>query len=213
MTPSGARQRIHLANLLEEIRRLPSILGQLAYLAGLRDPNTGTYSHQAIREHELRCQADRELRRLHETAFRHWLNMPLKDQSANFDLHISGIQCDKAIVVGTWKSCETYRAFIPASASHAERYLFLSDMEMALDLVAGLKEKARGGIKLLGKRDEWLSVRQLTERIGVSARTLRLWAEQGVIPAIKIGRQWRFHQSDADEWVDTKLSALDNRNI
>lgn len=202
-----------LAHLLEDIRRLPSTLTQLAYLANMRDPNTAIYSHQAIPERELRRQADRDLRRLHESAFRHWLNMPLKVKSADFDLHISGIQCDKATVVCTWKSCETYRAFIPVSASHAERFLFLSDMEMVLDLAAGLKRKARGGLKLLGKRGEWLSVRQLSERIGVSARTLRLWAEQGVIPAIKIGRQWRFQQSDADEWVDKKLSALDNRTI
>jgi excisionase family DNA binding protein len=203
MTLPGAPQRMTLAHLLEDIRRLPSSLTQLAYLANMRDPNTAIYSHQAIRERELRRQADRELRRLHEFVFRHWLNMRLEDQSADFDLHISGIPCDKATVVRTWMSCETYRAFIPASATQAERCLFLGNLEVLLDPAAERTEETSKGLSLLANGGKWLSVRQFSEYIGVPTRTVRLWAEQGEIPAVKIGRQWRFKRGDIDKWLET----------
>jgi excisionase family DNA binding protein len=37
--------------------------------------------------------------------------------------------------------------------------------------------------------------------LGVSTRTLCLWAECREIPAIKIGRQWRFRESELDDWL------------
>jgi excisionase family DNA binding protein len=37
--------------------------------------------------------------------------------------------------------------------------------------------------------------------LGVSTRTLCLWAECREIPAIKIGRQWRFRESELSRWL------------
>jgi len=37
--------------------------------------------------------------------------------------------------------------------------------------------------------------------LGVSTRTLCLWAECKEIPAIKIGRQWRFRESELAGWL------------
>ena len=37
--------------------------------------------------------------------------------------------------------------------------------------------------------------------LGVSTRTLCLWAECREIPAIKIGRQWRFRESELANWL------------
>ena len=39
--------------------------------------------------------------------------------------------------------------------------------------------------------------------LGVSARTVCLWAECGEIPALKIGRQWRFPVSELRQWLDS----------
>ena len=36
---------------------------------------------------------------------------------------------------------------------------------------------------------------------GVSIRTLCLWAECKEIPAIKIGRQWRFRENELADWL------------
>ena len=37
--------------------------------------------------------------------------------------------------------------------------------------------------------------------LGVSTRTLCLWAECREIPAIKVGRQWRFRESELSAWL------------
>lgn len=37
--------------------------------------------------------------------------------------------------------------------------------------------------------------------LGVSTRTLCLWAECKEIPAIKVGRQWRFRESELARWL------------
>jgi excisionase family DNA binding protein len=37
--------------------------------------------------------------------------------------------------------------------------------------------------------------------LGISTRTLCLWAECKEIPAIKIGRQWRFRESELVSWL------------
>jgi excisionase family DNA binding protein len=38
--------------------------------------------------------------------------------------------------------------------------------------------------------------------LGVATRTLCLWAECGEIPALKIGRQWRFRESELRQWLE-----------
>jgi excisionase family DNA binding protein len=40
--------------------------------------------------------------------------------------------------------------------------------------------------------------------LGISARTLRLWAECKEIPALKVGRQWRFREDEIKEWLQLR---------
>jgi len=50
--------------------------------------------------------------------------------------------------------------------------------------------------------------------LGVATRTICLWAECKEIPAIKVGRQWRFRESELATWLkstsasDVKKGAL-----
>ncbi len=37
--------------------------------------------------------------------------------------------------------------------------------------------------------------------LGVSPRTVRLWAECNYLPAFKFGKQWRFEEARLLEWV------------
>ncbi len=98
-----------------------------------------------------------------------------------------------------------YRCLVPASASPAERELFVSDMEVVLrseqhgefhsqtpQSMAGL-EPAHG--------DEILTIKEVAAWLRLAARTLRQWAEVGVIPAFKLGRQWRFRRTDIENWL------------
>jgi excisionase family DNA binding protein len=43
--------------------------------------------------------------------------------------------------------------------------------------------------------------------LGVSTRAVCLWAECKVIPAIKVGRQWRFRHEEVCAWLDTAEAA------
>jgi excisionase family DNA binding protein len=43
--------------------------------------------------------------------------------------------------------------------------------------------------------------------LGVSTRTVCLWAECAELPAIKVGRQWRFRERDLSQWLDSPKAA------
>ncbi len=47
----------------------------------------------------------------------------------------------------------------------------------------------------------FLNTEQAAEMLNLSAYTIRAYARQGIIPAHKVGRTWRFSRTDLDEWV------------
>jgi excisionase family DNA binding protein len=47
---------------------------------------------------------------------------------------------------------------------------------------------------------EFLTTKEVAKLLGIAVRTVRVWAECGELPCIKVGRQWRFRK--------TKLSFL-----
>ena len=46
-----------------------------------------------------------------------------------------------------------------------------------------------------------MSTAAVSKWLGISPRTLCLWAECREIPAIKVGRQWRFRESELMKWL------------
>jgi len=57
-------------------------------------------------------------------------------------------------------------------------------------------------------RDALLSTAAVAKWFGVSARTVCFWAECGEIPAMKIGRQWRFREEDLKQWLDSEQTRI-----
>lgn len=54
---------------------------------------------------------------------------------------------------------------------------------------------------------QWISIEELSEYLGIGAVTIRFWIRSGKdIPAVRIGRQWRFRISDIDEWIKSGKS-------
>lgn len=50
--------------------------------------------------------------------------------------------------------------------------------------------------------DKWVSIEQAANYLGVSVVTIRSWLrEKRGIPAVKIGKQWKFRLSDLEKWV------------
>lgn len=49
---------------------------------------------------------------------------------------------------------------------------------------------------------KWVSIEQAANYLGVSVVTVRSWLrEKRGIPAVKIGKQWKFRLSDLEKWV------------
>lgn len=49
--------------------------------------------------------------------------------------------------------------------------------------------------------EKWMSVNEIAEHLGVAAITIYRWLEKRQIPAHRVGKQWRFNQSEVDAWV------------
>jgi excisionase family DNA binding protein len=47
----------------------------------------------------------------------------------------------------------------------------------------------------------FLTTCDLAQLLGISTRTVCLWAELGEIPAFRAGRQWRFRRPEIDSWL------------
>ena len=52
-------------------------------------------------------------------------------------------------------------------------------------------------------RKPFLSTAEVARWLGIAPRTLCIWAECNAIPAIKIGRQWRFREDELQLWLQT----------
>jgi excisionase family DNA binding protein len=57
--------------------------------------------------------------------------------------------------------------------------------------------------KLLSNSEIFLTTAAVARWLGISTRTVCLRAECNEIPAIKIGRQWRFRQDELREWLQS----------
>jgi len=47
-------------------------------------------------------------------------------------------------------------------------------------------------------------VREIASSLRVAERTVRRWADQGYLPAFKVGKQWRFKLEDVREFVNAQ---------
>ena len=47
-----------------------------------------------------------------------------------------------------------------------------------------------------------LTTAEVAAWLGVSARTICLWAELDEIPAFKLGHQWRFREATLQKWIE-----------
>jgi excisionase family DNA binding protein len=63
------------------------------------------------------------------------------------------------------------------------------------------------------KRLPLLSSAQVAAWLGISQRTVCLWAELEEVPAFKLGHQWRFREDEVRRWLEGQSSiALGKRN-
>ncbi len=59
--------------------------------------------------------------------------------------------------------------------------------------------------------EEYLTARQVAEYLQVKPLTIYQWAREDKIPAIKIGRIWRFKKEAIDTYLGEQLKHKENR--
>lgn len=61
------------------------------------------------------------------------------------------------------------------------------------------------------QEDNWISLEEAADYLGVKPVTLREWIrkqDENKIPAHKIGKQWKFKKSELDQWIKSGKSAF-----
>ena len=56
--------------------------------------------------------------------------------------------------------------------------------------------------------NNYISLEEAAEYLGIKPVTLRAWIKKEQIPAHKIGKLWKFKCSELDEWVNSGRSAF-----
>ena len=60
--------------------------------------------------------------------------------------------------------------------------------------------------------DEIMTIEEVAAYLRLKPQTIYLWAQEGKIPAAKLGNQWRFKRSMVDRWfmkhIDDKFNDL-----
>jgi hypothetical protein len=117
------------------VSTIETLLGRLAYLASLRNANTGTYEHFGLAEKAGAAEADRLIRRTHLDVFQQWLCFSLERQKQELEAYFSGLHGDEREIVANWLVLGPYAAWVPAESRDVERNLFYSDLETVLELI------------------------------------------------------------------------------
>ena len=119
------------------LAKIPSLFGRIVYLASLRNENTGKYQHFGLSQKYSDEEADLVLRESHEELFREWLTFPLDPQKRDLEEYLRGLEDDLRTVVDTWLTLAPHRHIIPVRATTAERELYVSDLDLILELLQG----------------------------------------------------------------------------
>jgi len=117
------------------LSQVPTTFGRIVYLASLRNLNTGRYEHFGLAQIYSEEQSDRAIRLSHEQAMGVWLNFPLARQKDDLGEYLNSLEGEPQRILETWEALEPHRSLVPTDATEAERELFLSDLQLILELL------------------------------------------------------------------------------
>ena len=113
---------------------IPTLIGRIAYLASLRNSNTGSYEHFGLAQKIGIDEVDRILRRSHVTVFQEWLCFGLERQKEELEEYFSGLEGDLREIISSWSTLEPWNTWVPAESRDVERKLFNADLAVILEL-------------------------------------------------------------------------------
>ena len=117
------------------LAQIPTLFGKIVYLSGLRDVNSGGYVHYGLAQRYSTEEANRILRESHERVFGEWLNCPLERQRDDLEEYLRSLEDDRETILRTWFTLAPYNNLIPINTREAERLLYISDLELILDVL------------------------------------------------------------------------------
>jgi hypothetical protein len=143
--PKGVLERTAVNDLWKHtLSRIPTIYGRLAYLASLRDQNSGIYRHHGLSAAFGRDESGRALRQSHEEVFFEWLKLGLMEKHQDLRQYLATLEDPAAAVIHHWLGSRTFRTQIPSAARPMESELFCSELEALLEIMRNAP--AAGGL-------------------------------------------------------------------
>ena len=115
------------------LARIPTLFGQLAYLASLRDSNSGVYRHYGLASIFGRDESRKALSKSHKKIFREWLILPLAEKREDLSEYFHGLDDPLPEILEHWSAVRAYRSYAPASARESERELFCAEIDVLLE--------------------------------------------------------------------------------
>ena len=129
------RQAVLAESWQRTLGGISTFLGRLAYLASLRNANTGVYEHFGLAQRVGAGEVDRLIRRSHLEIFQAWLCFGLERQKEELERYFSELEGDRREILSNWLYLGPYASWVPAESRDVERKLFYTDLEMILELI------------------------------------------------------------------------------
>ncbi len=54
--------------------------------------------------------------------------------------------------------------------------------------------------------EQLMSVKDVAQYLQVDMSTIYLWSQRGQMPAMKVGRMWRYRRAEIDAWLNQRRS-------
>jgi hypothetical protein len=115
------------------LSRIPTLFGRLAYLASLRDPNSGVYKHHGLGAIFGREESRRALGDAHAQIFQQWLILSLGAKHEDLSEYLKSVDDDRTAVLEYWTQAGISGSYLPRSVRKAEQELFEREFAVLLE--------------------------------------------------------------------------------
>jgi hypothetical protein len=131
--PMPTSERLLLESWNRTLHSIPTVFGRLAWLASLRNQNSGAYEHFGMAQRSSAADVDRIVRDSHLQTFQQWLGFTLEEQKQELSGYFDDLGMDRREVLSNWLSLNPYLGWVPPGSRDVERTLFLSDLGLVLE--------------------------------------------------------------------------------
>lgn len=132
MSPSVKLQKL----LQRTMAALETPLERLVFLASIRDAYSGRYLHEGWAQAGGAEEIHEAARQMHQAAFASLLQAPLVEVSEALRYHFQSVNGEEKAMARAWLETEPFREMLPAGCTVMEREFFVSQMRLALALLA-----------------------------------------------------------------------------